>query len=124
MANRITAPLSQRALAGLSDSIANRPALCAAAAKFVSRIVEESVRRKRVVLLNLNKFNDLSFWQTLHNLPDKFEIISEKESHQRGEYLARVIFYELGEDLPVVKTQEQLIEEYNTNLKQDTTFDE
>ena len=76
-----------------------------------------TTRRNRFVLLNMQNPMDNQFLQILHNRPDKFEIASSKESHQRGEYVYRVHFYELGEDLPVVKGQDTLIAEYIVNLE-------
>lgn len=112
MTNRISKSLSRQALAGLADAINNRPAMNAVVAKFTAQTAEEDLRRKRIVLLKLTVPAEMSFWQLLHNSPDKFQLISEKESHQKNEYYVRVIFYELGESLPVVKTQEELLHEY------------
>lgn len=117
--NRITNVLSKQVLEGISSSIASRPALGAAAAKFVAKGMDEQLRRKRIVLLNLHRSRESTFWQILQNTPERFQIISEKESHQRGEYVVRVIFYEVGENLPVYKSQAALIEEY-TGMPEET----
>jgi len=109
----VTAQLAIQALAGVRDSINTRPAFARAAAKFQSANLESATKRRRIILLNLNDSSEAAFWQTLHNLPEFFTIISEKESHQRGEYVVRVIFYELGDELPVVKTKEQFLEQYS-----------
>ena len=81
--------------------------------------MDEQLRRKRIVLLNLHRSRESTFWQILQNTPERFQIISEKESHQRGEYVVRVIFYEVGENLPVYKSQAALIEEY-TGMPEET----
>ncbi len=65
-------------------------------------------KRKRVVLLDLNREEDIQFWQELHNNPDRYQIISEKESHQKAEYFVRIIYFELGDEQPAVKPTTEL----------------
>ena len=55
-------------------------------------------------------------WQLLHNNPDRFEVISEKESHQKQEYFVRIIYNELGDELADVKTKEELRSEDNGSV--------
>lgn len=99
--------LTQRIKAGLSARLAERLAV----AKYAPRDTLAAAGSKmRIELLNLNRPDDLARWQTLHNDTDRYRIINEKESHQKGEYFVRIIYNELGDDLPTVKTQEQLRE--------------
>ena len=112
MKSRVSKNLASRSLAGLTESIGGKPALSRAVSKFTRQVSEETNKRKRLILLNLNNDEEAAFWQLLHNKPDIFKIITEKESHQRGEYVVRIVFYELGDGLPEVKTKEQLFEQY------------
>ena len=113
MGDRISKDLTSRTLNTMRAQLGTSRAVSISATKFNAAAHEDATRKQRVVLLNLNNSDELSFWQVLHNTPESFEIISTKESHQRGEYVVRVIFYELGDDLPTVRTLEELLEIYN-----------
>lgn len=112
MKSRVTKNLASRSLAGLSNSIGSKPAMGRALSKFARQVSEEANKRKRLILLNLNNDEEAAFWQLLHNKPETFKVITEKESHQRGEYVVRIVFYEIGDNLPEVKTKEELFEQY------------
>lgn len=73
---------------------------------------EKTASRVRFVLLDMGNPCEAEMVQVLYNSPERFRIIDKKESHQRGEYLIRMIFEELGEGLPVIKSQQELIHEY------------
>ena len=47
-------------------------------------------------------------WQILQNDKARYEIISDNPSHQKGEFLSRIVYNEIGDDLPLVKSQEDL----------------
>jgi len=99
--------LTQRIKAGLAARLSEKLAV----ARHIPRdTLVASGSKMRIELLNLNRPDDLARWQTLHNDVDRYRIINEKESHQKGEYFVRIIYNELGDDLPTVKTQEQLRE--------------
>lgn len=116
MGARVSRDLANKSLQGMTASIADRPAINRAVAKFTRQVVEEASKRRRIVLLNVAMPEDAAFWECLHNIPERFEVVSEKESHQKGEYLIRVIFNELGEDLPPTKTQEAFLDQYVRNI--------
>lgn len=100
--------LSQRVKAGLSSKLAER---LANNKLFPKPSSLSSSAKMRVELLNLSRESDLARWQVLHNDGERYRIITEKESHQKGEYFVRIIYCELGDDLPIVKTQQELREE-------------
>lgn len=110
--SRVTQALSAKAFTSLTQSINNRPALNAIVSKFSKISAEAAAKRKRIILLNLDDPDDVAFWQILENDTERFSGINHKEVHQRGEYLIRVIFYEHGEDLPLVKKKTEFISEY------------
>lgn len=112
MKNQVSRDLAQRSFESLGNSLRQTPALSAVAAKFTKQHTEAATRRRRVVLLDMNDERDVEFWQILLNSPERYHVISQKESHQRGEYVIRIFFDELGEDLPVTKTKEELIQEH------------
>lgn len=96
--------LTQRVKEGLSKRLAEYPAIMRT--RTLGEITPAKMRR--IELLDLNKETDLERWQVLHNNPDKYEVLSEKESHQKTEYFVRIIYYELGDDLPDVKSKDEL----------------
>lgn len=113
--SRITEDLAARALDTMSTDIGRRPAFRLAATRLNKLSMDNATTRRRVVLLNLADDEQAAFWQILSNSTEHFTIISQKESHQRGEYVVRVIFDEHGEDLPITKTQEEFITQYVRN---------
>lgn len=96
--------LSQRVKDGLAQRLAEYPAVLRT--RTIGDIAPSKMRR--IELLDLNKEADRCRWQLLHNDTERFEVISEKESHQKQEYFVRIIYYELGDELPSVKTKEEL----------------
>lgn len=96
--------LVQRVREGLSKKLSEYPAIMRTRA--VYDLIPTKMRR--IELLDLNKPADLERWQVIHNTPEKFEVISEKESHQKSEYYIKITYFELGDDQPAVKSKEQL----------------
>lgn len=109
--------LSTRVKEGLSARLAER--------KMVDNLMKVSSKlafsnkKLRQELLNMKLDTDSQRWQELHNNVDKYQVVSEKESHQKGEYFVRIIYYELGDDLPDVKTKEQLRDQNDVRPVQD-----
>lgn len=69
--------------------------------------------RQRIVVLDMRIEEQMAFWQILHNRPESFEIISEKEIAQQKQYYIRVLFREKSDnELPEVKTLKDLLSEY------------
>lgn len=111
MTEQINTELAKRSFRGFTETLRDQPSLSAVTAKFTKQYADAATRRRRNVVLDMEDESDAQFWQVLHNTSSKFKVLSEKESHQKGEYLCRVIFEEIGDDLPVYKTKDQLIEE-------------
>lgn len=69
-------------------------------------------RRRRFELLDMKNEDDRIRWQVLHNDQDRYEVISEKFSQVKGvgegEYTCSIVYDELGDGLPLVKTQHEL----------------
>ncbi len=62
---------------------------------------------RRVVVLDMTKSKHVKLWQILHNNPEKFTILNEKESAQQTKYFSRIIFEELSDgELPTTRTIE------------------
>jgi hypothetical protein len=70
-------------------------------------------RKMRRELLDLRTEQGIRRWQQLHNDKERYEVISSKDSDQRGESMAHLIYYELGEDLPNSKSAKELRDEYS-----------
>lgn len=104
--------LSQRVKDGLAQRLAEYPAVLRT--RSIGDVAPTKMRR--IELLDLNREADRCRWQLLHNNPDKFEVISEKESHQKQEYFVRIIYNELGDELAAVKTKEELRSEDNGSV--------
>jgi hypothetical protein len=68
-------------------------------------------RKMRRELLDLRTEQGIRRWQNLHNNKERYEVISSKDSDQRGESHCHLIYYELGEDLPDSKSAKQLRDE-------------
>lgn len=92
--------LSDRVRDGLRARLNNQSAATRLNAYPTSK---SSSKKMRIVLLDLNNAGDIEKWQMLHNDKENYEVISSKESHQKNEYYVRVIYYELGDDLPNVQ---------------------
>lgn len=69
-------------------------------------------RMRRIEVLDLKDDADVERWQVLHNDVDRYEVISEKftqlKGNYEGEHSCTVIYDEMGEDLPLTKTQSEL----------------
>ncbi len=109
--DRISAELASRTIEGLNDALQNKSALNTIVSKFSGASSESGTQRQRLVLLNLDNDKHNGFWQLLVNDPERFEVLNTKESHQK-DYMMRVIFLEKGEDLPPIRTREELLEIY------------
>ena len=104
MSNHVNTELTSRVREGLKQRLANQNA----ATKLTSYDTPYASKKMRIELLDLSIPEDIARWQLLQNNKEKFEVISMKESHQKNEYYVRVIYNELGDDLPDVKTIEEL----------------
>lgn len=69
-------------------------------------------KRRRCELLDMTNESDQQRWQILHNDTDRYEVISEKISTVRGDnkvdYMCFVVYNELGDDLPIYRTKDEL----------------
>lgn len=104
--------LTARIHSGLKSTLGNSPAMSKMATNFLSHSNTTTTSRRRVALLDLNNSTHNEFWQILHNTPERFKVISSKESHQNSGYLCRLVFDEIGEHLAIAKSLEDLLEEY------------
>lgn len=72
----------------------------------------EKAKRRRIENLDLNREDDRERWQIIHNDTDRYEFISEHftqvKGNYEGEYRCRIIYYEIGDNLPLSKTEEEL----------------
>ena len=87
--------LSTRVKGGLREKLANNTAV----KRFYTYQPGGTSKKMRLELLDLGRPDDVRRWQELHNDKEHYEVLSTKESHQKSEYLMRVIFYELGDNL-------------------------
>jgi len=69
-------------------------------------------KRRRCELLDLSQENDNGRWQIIHNDVERYEVISEKYSMIRADdfvdYKCLIVYNELGENLPLVRTGKEL----------------
>ena len=65
-------------------------------------------RRLRRESLNLDDSEDQKRWQMLHNDLERYEIVSEKDSHTARGNHCHVTYAEKGDDLPLVKSERDL----------------
>lgn len=74
--------------------------------------VEDTTRRRRIEVLDLREDDELSRWQVLHNDTDRYEVVSEKFSqikgNYEGEHTCTIIYNEIGEGLPLIKSKAEL----------------
>lgn len=71
-----------------------------------------TARRRRIELLDMRDHLDIRRWQIVHNDTERYAVISEKFTTVRGEldvdYRCVLVYLELGEDLPLYKTDAEL----------------
>jgi hypothetical protein len=104
MTTHLSHELTNRVREGLKQRLANQHA----ATKLNWYDTPHTSKKMRIELLDLSRPEDVARWQLLQNNKEKYEVVSMKESHQKNEYYVRVIYNELGDDLPDVKTIEEL----------------
>lgn len=80
------------------------------------------MRRERYELLDLTDPADAMRWQVIHNDKERYEIIEEKVSTVRAsnsvDYACLIKYYELGENLPLVKNRDELRRDDRARLKE------
>jgi hypothetical protein len=106
--SRVQRKHTARILSGLQDkmSYAQRhqksvtPGLVGKAPSLASK-------KKRIEVVDITTDAGNKRWQELHNNTEAYEIISSKDSILKGqygvEYTVIVVYYELGEDLPIAR---------------------
>jgi hypothetical protein len=65
-------------------------------------------RRLRRETLNFKISADIQRWQVLHNDHERYEIVSSRESDDKGEHCCHIVYFEHGDALPLVKSQTDL----------------
>lgn len=105
--NRFSSTLTGRVRSGLVTRLSETPALSKVRATILKH-AETGSKRLRQELLNLQKDEDMARWQILNNDRARYEVLSDNPSHQRGEFLTRIVYYERGDNLPFIKTIEDL----------------
>jgi hypothetical protein len=99
--------MSRRVQDGLRARIGEMAAVTPALAALI-RGNFQTEKRMRLELLDLTNDADMARWQKLRNDSEKYEIISDKPSHQKGDHRTAIMYYELGEDLPMIKSKREL----------------
>jgi hypothetical protein len=99
----------------LRNRLASTGALSIAKRACFASINTGQDRMLRRELLNLRTEEGIRRWQILNNDKERYEVISSKDSDQRGETMCHIVYYELGEDLPISKSAEELNEEGEQN---------
>lgn len=99
--------LSRRVQGGLRARISETTVISPALASLI-RNFSQTERRIRQELLDLSSDADMRRWQELYNDKEKFEVVSDKPSHQRGDHRTSIVYYELGQDLPLTKSKREL----------------
>jgi hypothetical protein len=99
--------LSRRVQDGLRARISETTAVSPALAALI-RNFAHTEKRLRQELLNLSNDADMLRWQELYNDKEKYEVVSDKPSHQRDDHRTSIVYYELGQDLPVTKSKKDL----------------
>lgn len=96
LVERVTANVAERASSALSERVE----------------VERPERMLRIELLKLKDADDLRRFQVLHNDIERYAVVDKTLTAVRGdvevEYTYLVTYYEIGEALPLAKTQEEL----------------
>lgn len=68
--------------------------------------------RRRFEVLIMQRETDLLRWQMIHNDKERYKVVEEKMVNQRTElsveYACLLTYEEIGDDLPLVKTLDQL----------------
>jgi hypothetical protein len=73
-------------------------------AEIIQDVATTAGRRQRRETLDLDNEQDLARWQILHNDPEHYEIIDERDSHTARSSLCHVVYWEIGDDLPIAKS--------------------
>lgn len=87
----------------LNEAMAINPAMAA-----ILRNIQTTDKRMRQELLRLDNERDMQRWQELHNDKERYQVISDKPSHQKDDHRTAIIYYELGTDLPLTKSTREL----------------
>lgn len=109
--NRVGSELSRKVLGDVAgkatSSRGRRPA-----PKGLMTSSGSQVRMRRLELLDLKIAEDEKRWQMIHNDPERYEIVACKFSMVRAnhyvDYTCLLVYDELGEDLPPVKSAYEL----------------
>jgi hypothetical protein len=99
--------MSRRIQDGLRARIGEMAAVTPALAALI-RGNFQTEKRMRQELLNLTSDVDMKRWQELHNDKERYEVISDKPTHQRDDHRTAITYYELGADLPLTKSKREL----------------
>lgn len=111
--SRISHALSHRVLdrmsEGVTSAVSRRPPLG------LVPDADDAGKMHRMELLDLKKPEDKERWQVIHNDHERYEVISERFSTVRADsyvdYMCLIIYFELGDDLPLVKVDDDLRED-------------
>jgi hypothetical protein len=106
--DRLNRMLAIRVRDGLRSHLEECKVMGALQALFLDIESEQLDSKVRREMLDLSRDVDLQRWQILHNDTKRYQIISTKDSHQRGENYCHVIYLEKGADLPLVKSEAEL----------------
>lgn len=118
--SRLTSAMASRVLDGVTQKIN----------KIVDRAVPlglvdpkaAQTKRRRCELLDLSTEHDSARWQIIHNDVDRYEVVSEKYSMIRADdfvdYKCLIVYNELGDNLPLVRTGKSLREDDEARIKE------
>lgn len=117
--SRISNKLADRVLDAVSNKLATRTSKAIPTGLIDNRT--GIFKMRRCELLDLNTPSDMERWQMIHNDADRYEFISEKISTVGGsgsvDYRCFIEYFEVGEDLPLVKVGQDLRKEDKVRAK-------
>jgi hypothetical protein len=117
--SRVTNQLATRVLDAMSTKLATKSVKAIPTGLIDNRAGLAKMRRCE--LLDLSIPTDMERWQMIHNDVSRYEFVSEKISMVRGadsvDYRCFIEYYEVGEDLPLVKVGSALRKDDSAKLK-------
>lgn len=120
--------VSQRVLTGIQERMVSETGPRLIPAGLMREEILVPTKRRRIELLDLKKATDKRRWQIIHNDSDRYEFISEKFTTVRADrfvdYTCLIMYYELGDELPMVKDDNDLRREDESRMGVPVMLDE
>jgi len=118
--SRVTNQLAERVLDAVGNKLATRNVKAIPTGLIDNR--PSVFKRRRCELLDLKTPQDMERWQMIHNDRDRYEFITQKISNlgagpDGADHRCFIEYFEIGEDLPLVKVGQDLRKDDKTRAK-------